>query len=123
MLANGGELDGARILSRKTVELMRPTTSPAAATCARSRCPAATARSASTGSASVSPSRSATAPCANAAAGSAGEFMWGGAASTAFWIDPAEELVVVIFMTQLIPSGTFNFRGQLKALVYSSIID
>ena len=34
----------------------------------------------------------------------------------------AEELVVV-FMTQLLPSGTFNFRGQLKALVYSSIID
>jgi len=40
--------------------------------------------------------------------------MWGGAASTLFWIDPIEELVV-IFMTQLIPSGTFNFRGQLKA--------
>ena len=46
--------------------------------------------------------------------------MWGGAASTLFWIDPTEELVV-IFMTQLIPSGTFNFRGQLKALVYSAI--
>jgi len=37
-------------------------------------------------------------------------------------IDPAEELIVV-FMTQLIPSGTFNFRGQLKSLVYSAIVD
>ena len=54
--------------------------------------------------------------------GSAGEFAWGGAASTIFWIDPEEELIV-IFMTQLMPSATFNFRGQLKLTVYSSIID
>jgi CubicO group peptidase (beta-lactamase class C family) len=54
--------------------------------------------------------------------GSPGEFMWGGAASTAFWIDPKEELLAV-FMTQLLPSGTFNFRGQLKTLVYPAIID
>ena len=44
------------------------------------------------------------------------------AASTIFWIDPREDLVV-IFMTQLLPSATFNFRGQLKSIVYSSIID
>ncbi|GIU86532.1 MAG: hypothetical protein KatS3mg009_1047 [Acidimicrobiia bacterium] len=42
--------------------------------------------------------------------------MWGGAASTIFWIDPVEDLFVV-FMTQLLPSGTFDFRGQLTALV------
>ena len=54
--------------------------------------------------------------------GSAGDFTWGGYASTIFWVDPAEELVV-IFMTQLIPSGTFNFRDQLKALVYPAIVD
>ncbi|MBW2698520.1 MAG: serine hydrolase, partial [Deltaproteobacteria bacterium] len=56
------------------------------------------------------------------AIGSAGEFAWGGAASTIFWIDPKEELTV-IFMTQLMPSRTFNFRGQLKSIVYSSIVD
>ena len=39
-----------------------------------------------------------------------------------FWVDPTEELVVV-FMTQLMPSGTFNFRGQLKTLVYPAIVD
>ena len=54
--------------------------------------------------------------------GSPGEFAWGGAASTAFWVDPAEELIVV-FLTQLMPSRTFNFRGQLKQLVYGAIID
>jgi CubicO group peptidase (beta-lactamase class C family) len=51
-----------------------------------------------------------------------GDYYWGGAASTIFWVDPEEDLVV-IFMTQLMPSGTFNFRGQLKNLVYSSIVD
>lgn len=48
--------------------------------------------------------------------------MWGGAASTTFWVDRVEELAVV-FMTQLLPSGTFDFRGQLKALVYGAIAD
>lgn len=51
-----------------------------------------------------------------------GDYYWGGAASTIFWVDPVEDLVV-IFMTQLMPSGTFNFRGQLKNIVYSSIVE
>ena len=51
-----------------------------------------------------------------------GDYYWGGAASTIFWVDPDEDLIV-IFMTQLMPSATFNFRGQLKNIVYSSIID
>ena len=51
-----------------------------------------------------------------------GDYYWGGAASTIFWVDPAEDLVVV-FMTQLMPSATFNFRGQLKQIVYSSIVN
>ncbi len=52
----------------------------------------------------------------------AGDFYWGGAASTIFWVDDVEDLVVV-FMTQLMPSGAFNFRGQLKSIVYSSIVE
>ena len=43
-------------------------------------------------------------PVATQAVGSAGDFYWGGAASTIFWVDPAEDLVV-IFMTQLLPSS------------------
>lgn len=49
-----------------------------------------------------------------------GDFYWGGYASTHFWVDPVEELFV-IFMTQLIPSSTFNFRGQIRNIVYGAI--
>jgi CubicO group peptidase (beta-lactamase class C family) len=61
-------------------------------------------------------------PAATAMAGSGGEFYWGGAASTAFWIDPVEDLMVV-FMTQLMPSASYPFRAQLRALVYQALVD
>ena len=61
-------------------------------------------------------------PAATATAGSPGEFYWGGAASTAFWIDPREDLAVV-FMTQLFPSYSYPFRAQLRALVYQALAD
>ncbi len=53
---------------------------------------------------------------------SAGEFGWGGAASTAFWVDPAED-ITVIFLAQLLPSSTHPIRSQLKQLVYQALID
>jgi len=53
---------------------------------------------------------------------SAGELSWGGAASTAFWIDPAEELTVSFF-TQLLPSSAHPIRSQLRQLVYQALID
>ena len=53
---------------------------------------------------------------------SGGDYYWGGAASTIFWVDPIEDLYV-IFMTQLMPSATFNFRGQLKNIIYAAIED
>lgn len=53
---------------------------------------------------------------------SSGDYYWGGAASTIFWVDPVEDLSV-IFMTQLMPSNTFNFRGQLKNIIYGAITD
>lgn len=52
----------------------------------------------------------------------AGDYYWGGAASTIFWVDPIEDLIC-IFMTQLMPSSTFNFRGQLKSIIYSAIVN
>ena len=57
-----------------------------------------------------------------AASGTVGEgdFYWGGLASTLFWVDPIEELYA-IFMAQLIPSSTFNFRGQIKSMVYGAL--
>ena len=51
--------------------------------------------------------------------GTAGDFAWGGMASTYFWIDPREELIT-IFMTQLIPSATWPIRRELRTLVYSA---
>jgi CubicO group peptidase (beta-lactamase class C family) len=54
--------------------------------------------------------------------GTPGEFAWGGAASTAFWVDPIEQLVVV-FMTQLMPSSFYNIRRELRAIVYSTLTD
>jgi len=122
MLLNGGERKGVRVLGRKTVELMTSNHLPNDGDLRSVALPGGYGEVGFDGMGfglTVAVSKG---PVANGAAGSRGEFMWGGAASTAFWIDPAEELIV-IFMTQLIPSGTFNFRGQLKSLVYSAIID
>jgi CubicO group peptidase (beta-lactamase class C family) len=52
--------------------------------------------------------------------GSDGEYNWGGLASTAFWVDPAEELTVCFF-TQLMPSSTYRIRPQLRQLVYQAL--
>ena len=52
--------------------------------------------------------------------GSNGDLFWGGAASTFFWADPSEDLAV-IFMTQLIPSGSLPLRPRLRTLVYGAL--
>ena len=121
MLQNGGELDGVRLLGPKTVELMTRNHLPKDQDLTEVSVGLfGEVEMQGTGfglgfSINLGPAR-------QGAIGSAGEYAWGGAASTIFWIDPAEELVV-IFMTQLMPSRTYNFRGQLKSLVYSSIVD
>ena len=50
-----------------------------------------------------------------------GEYSWGGAASTAFWVDPAEE-VTALFLTQLVPSSTHPIRSQFRQLVYQALV-
>ena len=121
MLANGGELDGTRILGRKTVELMTVNHLEGDGEMADFALPMGYGEVGFAGAGfglTVAVSKG---PGATGVVGSAGEYMWGGAASTTFWVDPAEELAVV-FMTQLLPSGTFNFRGQLKTLVYGALL-
>jgi CubicO group peptidase (beta-lactamase class C family) len=59
-------------------------------------------------------------PVANKVPSSAGEFAWGGAASTAFWVDPKEELTAMFF-TQLLPSSTHPIRSQLRQLVSQAV--
>ena len=121
MLVNGGELDGARILGRKTIELMTRNHLPNDEDLTRWAL-GSFSETANEGygfglgfSINLGPARTAT-------IGSAGEYAWGGAASTIFWVDPVEDLVVIL-MTQFMPSATFNFRGQLKALVYPAMVD
>ena len=60
-------------------------------------------------------------PAANGSLCSVGEFAWGGAASTAFWVDPVEEITAV-FMTQLLPSSYYPLRRQLRAAVYQALL-
>jgi CubicO group peptidase (beta-lactamase class C family) len=50
----------------------------------------------------------------------AGEFSWGGAANTAFWVDPAEQLTVC-FYTQLLPTSAHRLRPQLRQMVYQAL--
>jgi CubicO group peptidase (beta-lactamase class C family) len=122
MLLGGGELDGVRILGRKTVELMASNHLPGGGELSAFALPGGYGEVGFAGMGFGLTVAVNLGPAATGVVGSAGEYMWGGAASTLFWIDPAEDLVVV-FMTQFIPSRTFNFRGQLKTLIYPAIVD
>jgi len=119
MLRCGGELDGQRILGRRTIETMTRNHLPEG----RDLTQMALGRFAETPFAGTGFGLGFSVildPTLGVGVGSVGEYAWGGAASTIFWIDPREDLIV-IFMTQLMPSTTFNFRGQLKQLVYSAL--
>src|ERR1700754_2296124 len=61
-------------------------------------------------------------PAQTLIAGSPGEYFWGGAAATAFWIDPAEDLVA-IFMTQVMPSTAYPIRRELRTMINAAITD
>ncbi len=122
MLLNGGELGGVRILGRKTIELMTLNHLPGGRDVAQCNLGGQFSQISYEG-VGFGLGFSVTLDLARAQiVGSVGEYAWGGAASTAFWIDPKEELVV-IFLTQFMPSGTFNFRGQLKSIIYPAIVD
>lgn len=121
MLLNGGHLEGRKIIGKKTLAYMTSNHLPNGEDLG----------SIATGSFSESLYHGvgfglgfsvAMDPTKSKTISSVGEYAWGGAASTAFWIDPEEEMAV-IFLTQLIPSSTYNFRGQLKQIIYGSIVD
>ena len=108
MMLNGGQLNGKRILSRKSVELMtidsllgitfRP------------------GQGFGLGFSVVKDVGQ------YGALSSVGEYGWGGAYHSVYWVDPKEQLVV-IYMTQLLPAGNIDDYGKLRAGVYSSIVD
>ena len=120
MLRRGGELDGARILGPRTLRLMTQNHLTTGSDLAQT----AIGAFSETAYEGVGFGLGFAMTLDEVSAGSiaAGDYYWGGAASTIFWVDPRED-IVVIFMTQLIPSATFNFRGQLKSIVYSAIVD
>ncbi len=120
MLLNGGELDGARLLGPKTIELMTMNHLPNGQDLSE-RALGTFSETANDGvgfglgfAMIVDIPRTQN-------VGSLGEYYWGGAASTIFWIDPVEDMIV-IFLTQFMPSGTFNFRGQIKQILYPGLI-
>jgi len=118
MLLNGGELDGVRLVSPKTLELMSHNHLPGGKDLpdlAVSLFSEVTYAGVGFGlgfAVSVSPAR-------GLLPGSPGDISWGGLASTYFWVDPREQLMV-IFMTQLTPSATYPIRRELRTLVYSA---
>ena len=120
MLRRGGELDGARILGPRTIALMHRNHLKDN----RDLTQMAIASFSETANEGVGFGLGFACTLDAVKSGSivGTDWYWGGAASTIFWVDTAEDLAVV-FMTQLMPSGAFNFRGQLKSIVYSSIVD
>jgi CubicO group peptidase (beta-lactamase class C family) len=121
MLLRGGELDGTRLLGRATVDFMTSNHLPGGVELEAIARPtfAETAFSGMGFGLGFSVVES---PAENKVLSSAGEYAWGGAASTAFWVDPLEE-VTALFFTQLLPSSTYNIRPQLKQLVYQALVD
>lgn len=121
MLRNGGELDGVRLLSPRTVAFMTANHLPGGRTL-NEMGQGTFAEVAMEGSGFGLGFSVLLDPPASTALGSTGLFGWGGAASTAFWVDPLEDLVVV-FMTQLLPSSTYPLRRHLQAGVYQALVD
>ncbi|MFT4769528.1 MAG: CubicO group peptidase (beta-lactamase class C family) [Glaciecola sp.] len=119
MLLGGGALGEQRIIGRKTLELMVANHLPSGADLA-SVAMAGFSETHHEGVGFGLGFASKIQPVRNGYPASRGSYYWGGLASTLFWVDPQEELAVV-FMTQLIPSSTFNFRGQLEALIYAAL--
>jgi len=118
-MLNKGELDGVRLLGRKTVELMTMNHLKGdMADMGMPRFSESTYYGIGFGlgfSVTIDPAKA-------HILGTPGEYAWGGAASTAFWCDPKEDMAVVL-LTQLMPSSTYPIRRELRVLTYQAIVD
>lgn len=121
MLVNGGVLEGARIVSPKTLKMMRTNHLPDNADLTEmSSSLFSESNNAGTGfglgfAMVIDPAKT-------LMPSSLGEFYWGGAYSTAFFVDPLEG-VTMVFMTQVYPSSSYPIRRQLKTMIYSALTD
>lgn len=120
MLRGGGALDGVRILGPRTIKYMTTNHLPAGGDLAGLALGSSFSETRYEGVGFGLGFYVTLDPVRAQVPSSVGEFGWGGMASTAFWVDPAEEMTV-IFMTQLLPSTIYDFRGQLKSIVYGAI--
>ena len=120
-LVHNGEIGGVRLLSPKTLQLMTSNHLPGGKylpEMSRSLFSEAAYNGIGFGlgfSVTIDPAQT-------LIPGSNGEYSWGGAATTSFWIDPAEDLIA-IFMTQVLPSGAYPVRRELRTLIYSAITE
>jgi len=118
-MLNKGQLDGVRLLGRKTVELMTMNHLKGdMADMGTPRWSESTAEGIGFGlgfSVTLDPAKA-------HIVGTRGEYSWGGAASTTFWCDPVEDMAVVM-LTQLMPSSTYPIRRELRVLAYQAIVD
>lgn len=119
MLLNGGTLDGVRILGRKTLDLMISNHLPGGGDLTKhSKALFSEAENAGAGFglgfATTIDSAATGVP------GSNNDFYWGGMFSTAFFVDPIED-VIMIFMTQLMPSSTYPIRREIKTMLYAAV--
>lgn len=121
LLRLGGALDGVRLLGPKTLQLMRANHLPGGADLADlsvSMFSEASYRGVGFGLGFALT----TDVARTGLAGSPGEYWWGGAASTAFWIDPVEDLCVV-FLTQFMPSSTYPIRRELRTMINAAVLE
>ena len=119
MLLNGGELDGVRIVAPHTMKLMTANHLPGGGDLTmHSKSLFSEAENAGAGfglgfgvtidsAATMTP-------------GNSGDFYWGGMFSTAFFVDPVDD-VIMIFMTQLMPSSSYPVRREIKTMLYSAL--
>ncbi len=119
MMLNGGALDGVQIISSKTLELMTANHLPGGGDLTQhSKAMFSEAENAGAGfglgfGITID-------PAATMLPGSKGEYYWGGMFSTAFLVDPVEDLIM-IFMTQLMPSSTYPIRREIRTMMYAAL--
>jgi CubicO group peptidase (beta-lactamase class C family) len=121
MLANGGELDGARIIGPRTLRFMTLNHLPGGHDLAalNSSGPTESARDGVGFGLGFAVLLN---PAVSQTLGTPGEYYWGGAASTAFFVSPAEDLSMV-FLTQLQPSSSCPIRRELRVAIHQAITD
>lgn len=121
MLSNGGSLDGRQIIGPRTLASMASNHLPEGKTL-NDLGQSTFSEAAMEGTGFGLGFSVITDPAASQSVASVGEYGWGGAASTQMWVDPEEELTC-LFLTQLLPSGRYPIRRQMRAVVNQAIVD